>query len=247
MVSNGKFKSEEFLYTQREREFIAVSYKIISGVESFALPEGKSVAREEVSLAAAKTIQAGVRYVDYPVAQILKDLNFDTSKQITSVQYDDPYFWTPACWKTLHLFLKELKLDDCSSVEINVCDPTGNGRREFEFRYARTVDEIYSRSPIKLQLTTDDAKEFQTFIAKDLRVGADAFRLNFVDKGAIDHGRCLTIKYLEGDTEKKSVFYFDKGMDFIDYCNPAYSRTRLIAGAEAFATYSCKTYIAREQ
>lgn len=247
MVSKGEFKTEEFLYTPNEREFLAASYKIISGLDGLVLPEGKKVVMEEISLAAAKTIMSGQRYVDYPIAQIMNDLNFDTTKRIVSVQYDDQYFWTPACWKTLHLFLKELKLDDDSTVEINVCDPTANGRYEFEFRYARTVDEIYARPPIKLQLTTSDAEKFRAFVVKDLNLTDENFKLNFVDKGAIDHGRCLTIKYLDGTTEKKSIFYFDKGMDFIDYCNPAYSRTRLMAGAEAFATYSCKTYIAREQ
>jgi hypothetical protein len=98
-----------------------------------------------------------------------------------------------------------------------------------------------------LQLTTNDADKLRAFVAKDLHISDESFVLNFVNKGNIDHGRCLTINYLDGGTEKKSVFYFDKGMDFIDYCNSAYSYTRLMAGAETFATYSCKTYIAREQ
>ena len=162
---------------------------------------------------------------------------------VLEISYEDPYFHTPANWKTLLLLLKEFKFTPDAKIQL-YAEINREDARVFEL-YG-PVENLFCSQPIYLDIKEEDASKFAKLLQTQLHREVSIEYCDPTQKeGKLDHGRYMGIKYLDENNEEQEVtVIFDKGLAFLDFVK---NRTHLFGDYAQFCysgnySFACKKW-----
>lgn len=189
---------------------------------------------------------AGERLRDRTIASLLTELGFDyRNLRVKSVKYDDPYFYTPAEWMTLKLWLRELAFVEDSKVEVRAAAPTKGKGYEFWMPSAG-VDAVRCGVACGDTLQLDDARKFAEYVLGVCRrAGLKELAIDYTDE-RLAHGRVMTLVCEQGGKESVHRFVFDRGMDLLNFADRRFTVPLCGSAIEGWVGYTGDFYVVYE-
>ncbi len=164
-------------------------------------------------------IQQGRLYSEYPARQLWEELGFSPDgKIVTDIEYSDRYFVKMENWRMFELLLKEFRFAPNASINIK----TWEDRNVVEnpLRALRLHNNVL-RNLAWVQYKTypldqDYADAFARFVSGRLHVQINVDYYD-CDSEEVGHPRIMTITYQENGREHQQSFFFEKGMQLINF------------------------------
>lgn len=219
------------------------------------IPEASQVVADDLAaIIAAESAHGGSRTIwttegeklaSRPMSMLLQELDFNVAEsQIERIEYKDPFFLSPAAWKTLLLMLQEFVFVSNAIVDVIASD-----KREREnvhiFRMPYNgVGSIRCGRGCDCNLRRNDAADVAEFVRQ--KVGNPNLSDITVDYRGDDigHGRVMVLHCIENGVPKRHRLIFDRGLDFLGFHDlnvPLFG-----SNVDGWVRYSGEFYIVHE-
>ena len=206
-----------------------------------------AIIAEESAHGGSKTIWTteGEKLVDRPFSALLQELDFNVAEiQIERIEYKDPFFLSPAAWKTLLLLLREFSYVTNAVVDIIASDKR---ERENDHIYRKPhngISSIRCGRYCDFNLCRSDAADVAELVRQ--KVGKpNLSEITVAYRGDdIGHGRVMELYCIENGVARHHRLIFDRGLDLLGFRDlnvPLFG-----SGVDGWVRYSGEFYIVHE-
>ena len=266
-VGNGEetMSADDALYCERRplfslnndsaaRGFFKGWLRIEEAVD-WQIPEASQVVADDLAaIIAAESAHGGSRTIwttegeklaSRPMSMLLQELDFNVAEsQVERIEYKDPFFLSPAAWKTLLLMLQEFVFVPNAIVDVIASDKRERENDHIFMMPYNGVGSIRCGRGCDCNLRRNDAADVAEFVRQ--KVGKANLSDITVDyKGDdIGHGRVMMLHCIENGVSKRHRLIFDRGLDFLGFHDlnvPLFG-----SNVDGWVRYSGEFYIVHE-
>ena len=165
-------------------------------------------------------LKEGQKYAERNFGQLFTELDLDVvHSTVKSIRYKDPYFYTPALWKTMSMVLKAMpRFSEDATVEIDVAN--------FDPAKKRYLFEMPVDGPKKARagktssddMLEADAKEFADYVSLAVFGQQGRIRVSYTNVD-IGHARVMEIGLEKDGVCTTHRIVLDRGFDVLDFKN----------------------------
>ncbi len=163
-------------------------------------------------------LRDGQKYAERTFDQVFTELDLDVAHStVKAIRYKDPYFYTPALWKTLQMALKAMpRFSEDVSVEIEVADFDPTRKRYLFAMPSDGPGKARAGKTSSDDMMEADAKKFADYVSLAVFGKHGRIQVEYTNVD-IGHARVMEIELEKGGICTKHRIVLDRGFDVLDF------------------------------